>query len=727
MSITTTSRRLPVLLVALTGLALVAGCVEGSDPAPVSGVQGVAATGAVAFTAGRDCDTLAEDLSAVAEAQRAIDARFFDEGLAVGGTVDDFAVAESAGDSDAAAAPTAADGALARTGNTGGGSSDTNTQEAGIDEPDVVETDGTSVFLVDGTDLVILDGSSGAVRSITPLGTWGAQLLLQGDRLLVLSGGGMIAFDDVALPEDGGPEGAGTAGSPPVDAAVSTPASGGTEPAIDPAVDPAPITEPDPAVDPVTTPDTVTVGEIPVEPLPEPLPVEPEPFPVGSILALYDVADPAAPVEVQRTELDGWYADARVVDGVARVVVSSYAEVAADLDGAGVAEALPAFRSRTAGDDEIASGAAVSCEQVFVSADPVGLSETSILRVDFEDGFDPADTVTIIADPGAVYASADHLYLAASHYGAMDPATVDAFGLGREIAPVEITTTIQSFDLAAEGPAAVGASGEVAGSLVNSYALSEYEGDLRVATTGIGSDGVSESSVRVLRATGDALTEIGAVGGLGRTETIQSVRYVGTTAYVVTFRQTDPLYVIDLTDPTAPTVEGELKITGFSSYLHPIGDGRVVGVGRDADEEGRDQGFQLSIFDVTDPKAPTRTDQFTVPTGWSAAEHDPHAFLWWAPESVVVIPLETYEIREVAPGDGDAPVADIDLGGVGRSGVAVFRIDGTSIVDEDFVEVEGAYPYRSMVVQDRLWSLFDGRVAIADFDALGEATVVGFR
>ncbi|GIT77045.1 MAG: hypothetical protein Ct9H300mP31_15760 [Acidimicrobiaceae bacterium] len=84
---------------------------------------------------------------------------------------------------------------------------------------------------------------------------------------------------------------------------------------------------------------------------------------------------------------------------------------------------------------------------------------------------------------------------------------------------------------------------------------------------------------------------------MGRGERIFAVRYVGDVAYVVTFRQTDPFYTVDLSDPTAPTVRGELKITGFSGYLHPVGPDRVLGIGQEATDEGRTTGTKVTLFE----------------------------------------------------------------------------------------------------------------------------------
>src|SRR5262249_61306145 len=122
--------------------------------------------------------------------------------------------------------------------------------------------------------------------------------------------------------------------------------------------------------------------------------------------------------------------------------------------------------------------------------------------------------------------------------------------------------------------------------MINQYSMSEWEGKLRVATRlgqAWNQTAKAESTVYVLDG---SLREVGHVGGMGKGERIYGVRFVGPTGYVVTFRQTDPLYVVDLRDPATPRVTGELKINGYSAYLHPAGNGRLIGVGRSADDKG---------------------------------------------------------------------------------------------------------------------------------------------
>ncbi len=175
--------------------------------------------------------------------------------------------------------------------------------------------------------------------------------------------------------------------------------------------------------------------------------------------------------------------------------------------------------------------------------------------------------------------------------------------------------------------------------------MNEYEGRLQVATTAgapWGFSDESESFVSVFNQDGDRLVEIGRVGDLGRGERIFSARFMGDTAYVVTFRQVDPLYVVDLSDPTAPAVTGELKIPGFSSYLHPIGDDRLIGVGSEATDQGRIIGAKVSLFDVSDPADPRELDTWTMPDASTDVQWDHHAFLYWPPEQKAVLPLQAW-------------------------------------------------------------------------------------
>ena len=187
------------------------------------------------------------------------------------------------------------------------------------------------------------------------------------------------------------------------------------------------------------------------------------------------------------------------------------------------------------------------------------------------------------------------------------------------------------------------------GSLLNQFSLSEDKGVLRAATT-VGFGPEAESQVTTLDQQGGHLLRRGQVGGLGRGERIYAVRFIGDVGYVVTFRQTDPLYTLDLSDPDRPRVAGELKIPGYSAYLHPVGEQLLLGVGQEATDDGRLQGLQLSLFDVSDLAHPARIGRLRLSERWShsAAEWDHHAFLWWPATKLAVLPIDSYDFQGAA-------------------------------------------------------------------------------
>ena len=145
-------------------------------------------------------------------------------------------------------------------------------------------------------------------------------------------------------------------------------------------------------------------------------------------------------------------------------------------------------------------------------------------------------------------------------------------------------------------------SGAIDGTLLNQFSLSEHDGHLRIATT---LEERQISGISVLKV-GDKLVQTGRVNGLGKNENIQSVRYDGNRAYVVTFREIDPLYVLDLSDPENPKELSELKALGFSEYLHVLSGGRLLGIGTNATNRGIVTGAKISLFDVKGPREPVR-------------------------------------------------------------------------------------------------------------------------
>ena len=183
------------------------------------------------------------------------------------------------------------------------------------------------------------------------------------------------------------------------------------------------------------------------------------------------------------------------------------------------------------------------------------------------------------------------------------------------------TTKIYKFDYTDTG-VEYKCTGKVNGYINNQFSMS-YDGEyFRIATTGNNAktDGNTVSfsfddRTSNLYILNNDMEIVGKVENLAKGELIESVRFVGDMAYVVTFRQTDPLFVIDLSDPENPTVKGELKIPGFSEYLHPITENLIVGVGQDGTQTGTNGDCKVSLFDVTDPYAPKETVSLPVTDG----------------------------------------------------------------------------------------------------------------
>jgi uncharacterized secreted protein with C-terminal beta-propeller domain len=200
-----------------------------------------------------------------------------------------------------------------------------------------------------------------------------------------------------------------------------------------------------------------------------------------------------------------------------------------------------------------------------------------------------------------------------------------------------------------QGTVACALTGEVRGHVLNQFAMDEFGGHFRIATTEWGADGraTTENHLFVLNGTLDV---VGSIEGMAPGESIQAVRFLGERAYVVTFEQIDPFFVLGLADPTEPVILGELKIPGFSQYLHPISDTHVIGIGVETsmpDPTGRitRSGFKVSLFDVADVANPREVakDVVTGLSVYSEAQWDHHAFLWIGARDLLVLPIQVYE------------------------------------------------------------------------------------
>ncbi|WP_169735422.1 beta-propeller domain-containing protein [Actinokineospora inagensis] len=427
-----------------------------------------------------------------------------------------------------------------------------------------------------------------------------------------------------------------------------------------------------------------------------------------------------------RLTVDGNFLDARQVGSVARLVVRSQprldfpAERSPTRNREIVKQApLANWLPRTTLDvDGHRSTGQVDCTDVSRPTEYTGTSLLTVYTVDLRAALGQGAPMSIAADGDTVYGTGTSLYVADDRRSRLvlppaDPATpamprpetpqpdMPRTGPVRQGPPDRpISTDIHQFDISGAGKPVYVASGSVPGNLVNQYALSEDRGNLRVATT---TD--QSSAVTVLARKDKQLTPIGSVGGLGKGEKIQSVRYLGDTAYVVTFRRTDPLYTVDLADPVHPRVTGELKITGYSAYLHPLTTGRLLGVGQEATERGNATGPQVSLFDVSTAPA-RRLAQHQLPGGgYSEVEFDAHAFLYWPDKNLVAVPLET-----------------------STSSVLLLRVDGDKLTEVATLRLPGdGRVNRTLVAGGALWTVSDAGVAAVDMDSAAQIAWVPFR
>lgn len=289
----------------------------------------------------------------------------------------------------------------------------------------------------------------------------------------------------------------------------------------------------------------------------------------------------------------------------------------------------------------------------------------SVVSIDASKSQNP-DKISVVVGAGyTVYASSRSLFVADSHWS-------------------NDKTIIHRFTLS-DGNAYSGTT-EVEGHLLNPFAMSEYKGVLRVASTvgAVSRDGTSQVENRISTInTQDAdLPKMGELTGIAKGEQLYAVRFVGERAFVVTFKKVDPLFVISLRDPRNPSIMGELKVPGFSTYLHPLDDSHVIGLGKDAQDMGSFawfQGVKLSLFNVADSSQPTET-QATVIGGRgsdSTALSNHHAFTYDANQKLLAIPVTVYS---------ENPKAGGNYGEFQYNGMQVYRVD----TDKGF-ELLGTY------------------------------------
>lgn len=518
----------------------------------------------------------------------------------------------------------------------------TNTQEADVDEPDVAKTDGRMVVrLVDQRVVVLIDVTGAQPRELgrvaLPVDTYGGELLLVGDHVLVsqaAEGWATPMLENAAgASRKAGPEG----GTRIVDVDIS-----------------------DPSAPRIVGDDTYTGRQISLRLYGDT---------VRLVTATY------------RPELRWVLPDRRISEDeatrrnralVRATTIEDWLPATIDNQGA---------RTRTP---------LVDCADVFRPASWSGGETTVVTTYDVQEP-SARTTVAVAADGQVVYSSAERLYVASTEYD--EPNVWRRMGgeFTDRIMPEpriqDVRTQLHAFALDGVDTTYAG-SGHVTGSVRDRWSLDEQDGRLRVAWTRSTRGGRTQNGITVLSERAGALVPTGTIDRLGVDENIQSVRWFDDLAVLVTFRQIDPLYTIDLSDPDHPRELGELKIPGYSGYLHPIGDDLLLGLGVDATTEGRSLGGQAAVFDIRDLTDPRRVSQQGFGhQSWLTALDDPRGFTW--------LPGRRTGLTTVSGWSSD------------RSRLVALRVSESGALDARDLATDVGWNARTL-------PLDDGRVALVD-------------
>lgn len=409
-------------------------------------------------------------------------------------------------------------------------------------------------------------------------------------------------------------------------------------------------------------------------------------------LYIYDVSDPAAPSLVHELGQDGYNLTSRLIDGTL-YLLSTYSVYEPDEDDPDTF--VPALYRD--GSREL-----ISADSIVIPPGISSASYTVICVYDLTEGA-LSESQTVLGGGSTVYVNRDNLYLASSVYATAEsePYTQDNYTVIDYTSEAE--TDILRFDISAGG-ITLSANGSVPGYLSDQFAMDEYNGYLRLVTTvstsswatytdekygWSNSEWEDDYTASALYVLGSALDTVGATPELAEDEQVYSVRFDGDIGYFVTFRQTDPLFAVDLSDPADPKVLSALKIPGFSEYLHLYGDGRLFGLGMAADEEtGITDGMKLTMFDTGDPVDVTEKHTLLLDSYYSTALYNHRAILISAEKDIIAFPTaEGYDVYGYSDDDGFYQRAQISADEWGYDARGLYIGDIVYIVTDTGINV----------------------------------------
>lgn len=301
---------------------------------------------------------------------------------------------------------------------------------------------------------------------------------------------------------------------------------------------------------------------------------------------IYDISDRSKPTLINSYTQQGDVLSSRMIDGYLYLMTNYYISDGMVKDEP--ATYIPQITYPSRGSAEC-----ISADNIYLPEKPQDLSYIVVTAVNTREKQAAVTQKAVLGAGNTVYCSEENLYILGSQYLWNDDSQTSTS-----------RTQIMRFALD-KAEVTYSGNASVKGTSLNQFSADEHNGIFRIATH----DTESINRVYLLD---KELKQVGVVDHIADGEQIKSVRFQGDTGYVVTFFQTDPLFVLDLKDPKHPKITGELKIPGFSSYLHPLGDNLMIGIGADTDENGVRCGFKMSLFDVSDPKAPRELNKYTI-------------------------------------------------------------------------------------------------------------------
>ncbi|MCW4018326.1 MAG: beta-propeller domain-containing protein [Candidatus Bathyarchaeota archaeon] len=454
-----------------------------------------------------------------------------------------------------------------------------------------------------------------------------------------------------------------------------------------------------------------------------------EPFWGGStvFVHVYNVSDKAVPTLVRNYTISGNYINSRMIGDYVYTIVTETVRT----DNNGTYNVPVVFKG--------ASASNVAASNILYVPSPSSYyTYTTVVALNVMDDVEVPTETSVMMDGSSssnIYVSASNIYLVTPNWYGEDANTY--------IYRISINGT----SITAQ------AKGAVVGNPINQYAMDEYNGYFRIATTtwiqdnATTSDGVVFKVSRQVNSIYVLDMDMNVVGKLERfkmDENLYAVRFMGDKCYVVTFEKIDPFFIIDMSNPAAPQVSGELKIPGYSTYLHPLDENHIIGLGEENNT------LKLSLFDVSNVNSPTEIAKYIVDARYadSTALYDPHAFLFDAQKQMLAIPVSINDmpiIMPLLPTDAEGTASSsklqywqgafifdvsVDGGFVLKGAVTQFEnltassIDPVSPIRSDYVQIDyNHYINRALYIDNVLYTFSQSRVqlnSLSDFSLLAK-------